>query len=95
MAPDSPAQSPRTSEDAPGDRPGRTHQSVKLREPLRRRLRLWAAFLDKEISELVEESVAARLDELDRDRAKRGLPALPDPDLGADGAPTTRSRARR
>src|SRR5687767_7826042 len=58
----------------------RAHQSIKLPLSLRRRLRLWAAFLDVEISELAEEGIGARLDELDAERRRRGLPPLPNPD---------------
>lgn len=59
----------------------RSHQSVKLPRQLRQRLRLWAAFLDKEISEVVEEAVTKHLDDLERQRAERKLPPLPSPDL--------------
>lgn len=61
--------------------PVRSHQSVKLPRQLRQRLRLWAAFLDKEISEVVEEAVTKHLDDLERQRAERKLPPLPSPDV--------------
>ena len=70
-----------------GDKPPRTPQSVKLPEPLRQRLKLWAVFLNKEISELVEEAVVARLDALDTERAERGLAPLPQPETEANGRP--------
>lgn len=58
----------------------RASQSVKLPVQVRQRLRLWAAFLDQEISELVEEAVTKHLNELDQRRAQRGLPPLPEPE---------------
>ncbi len=69
------------------EKPPRAAQSVKLPEPLRQRLRLWAVFLNREISELVEEAVATRLDTLDRERAERGLPPLPQPENETDERP--------
>jgi len=62
-----------------GERTPRLHQSVRFSPPLRRRLRLWAAFLDREISEIVEDAVTAHLDTLESERAERRLPPLPDP----------------
>lgn len=59
----------------------RSHQSVKLPRQLRQRLRLWAAFLDQEISEVVEEALTKHLDHLERQRAERNLPPLPIPDV--------------
>ena len=41
---------------------------------------LWAGFLDKEISEFVEEAIMTHLDQLDRERQRRGLPPLPLPE---------------
>lgn len=63
-----------------GEGAPRRQQSVRLSQPLRRRLRLWAAFQDREISDLVEEAVTRYLDELEQERAARGLPLLPPPD---------------
>ena len=61
-------------------RRARLTQSVMLSPELRQRLRVWAAFRGVEISELVEEAVARRLGELDREREARGLPPIPRPD---------------
>lgn len=77
-----------------GNRLGRSHQSVKLPEALRGRLRMWAAFLNKEISEIVEEAVAARLDQLDRKRARQGEAPIPDPPLESDGERAAPGRRR-
>jgi hypothetical protein len=55
----------------------RANQSVKLPQPVRERLRMWSAYLDKEISEIVEEAVTKHLNELDKRREQRGLPAIP------------------
>lgn len=77
MAAQRPDDSRRPSEGGSEPRASRAQQSVRLSPSLRRRLRLWAAFLDTEISEIVEEAVAARLDAMDRERAHRNLPPLP------------------
>ncbi len=70
------------TEEAGGDaRSDRVAQSAKLPPSLRKRLRIWAAFLDKEISEVVEEAVAVHLDKLEKDRARRHLPPLAPPDV--------------
>ena len=75
------ARGPARAEDgAGGPRPERTYQAAKLTRPVRLRLRMWAGFLDKEISELVEEAITAHLDQLDRERQRRGLPPLPLPE---------------
>lgn len=58
----------------------RVDQSVKLPAPVRRRLRLSAAYLDREISELVELAVIEYLDGLDRARKEQGLAPLPRPE---------------
>lgn len=68
------------TEVVPAGKPERPHQSVKLLRRLCQRLRLWAAFLGKGISEIVEEAVTRHLDDLERDRAERRLPPLPRPD---------------
>jgi hypothetical protein len=60
---------------APRDR---LYQSVKLPPALRRRLRICAALLEKEISELVEEAIGRYLDEVDRQRRAQGLGPIPD-----------------
>lgn len=51
----------------------RVAQSVRLPPQLRKRLRMWAAFKDVEISEIVEEAVKAHLNKLDRQREKKGF----------------------
>jgi hypothetical protein len=61
-------------------RSSRSSQSVKLPTQLRKRPRLWAALSDREISQIVEESVSTHLDRLERERAERGLPSLPPPE---------------
>jgi hypothetical protein len=38
---------------------------------------MWAALLDLDLSEIVNDAVREHLDRLDADRAKRGLPPLP------------------
>jgi len=40
-------------------------------------LRLWAAFQDRDMSDLVVEAIRLHLEALDRDRAERKLPPLP------------------
>jgi hypothetical protein len=66
----------RAPEDAaPRDR---LYQTVKLPPALRRRLRICAALLEKEISEVVEEAIGRYLDEVDRARRAQGLGPIPD-----------------
>ncbi len=48
-----------------------------LERSVRRRLRMWAALLDLDLSEIVNDAVREHLDRLDAERAKRGLPPLP------------------
>jgi hypothetical protein len=67
----------------------RLNQSVRITPDLRARLRMWAAYQDKEISTVVEEALAAHLDALDRTRAERGLDPMPQPDEEADSRPAT------
>lgn len=66
---------------ADGQDAERSYQAVKLPRPVRLRLRMWAGFLDKEISQLVEESITTHLDQLDHDRQRRGLQPLPQPEV--------------
>ena len=68
----------------------RLSQSIRIAPELRQRLRIWAAYLDQELSEVVEEAVTAHLDALDRDRAARGLAPIPRPEAG--GGPPPRRR---
>jgi hypothetical protein len=84
-----PARSPRPARRA-GPAPRRLNQSIRIAPELRQRLRLWAAYLDKEISTVVEEAVTAHLDALDRDRAARGLAPMPRPE--SEGGPPRRRR---
>ena len=74
---------PRATAPAPraATRPLRATQSVMLSPALRQRLRVWAAFRGVEISHLVEEAVARHLDELDRERAEKGLAPIPRPEV--------------
>jgi len=44
---------------------------------LRQRLRIHAAVLDREISDLISEAVTEYLDRHDQQRAKEGLPPIP------------------
>ena len=44
---------------------------------LRQRLRIHAAVLDREISDLISEAVGEYLDRHDQQRAKEGLPPIP------------------
>lgn len=74
----------------PDDGRPRLNQSVRISPDLRARLRMWAAYQDKEISTVVEEAVAAHLDALDRDRAARGFDPMPLPGADADGPPGER-----
>ena len=70
--------------DAELARPPRSHQSIKLPKEPRKRLRLWTAFLDREISDLAEEAIAAHLEKLAWERAERGLPPFPPPEASDD-----------
>ena len=67
----------------PGASPARL--AVMMARPQRQRLRMWAAFLDRDVSDVVQEAVTGYLDRLDREREKQGLPPLPIPSAGDDG----------
>ena len=71
----------------------RSTQSVRIAPELRQRLRIWAAYQDREISDLIEEAVTAHLDALDRDRAARGYKPIPRPDEKDELAPHERGPA--
>ena len=86
---DTAARRPRPAR-GPDDGRARLNQSVRISPDLRGRLRMWAAFQEKEISTVVEEAVAAHLDALDRDRAARGLDPMPQPGADAEPPPGTR-----
>jgi hypothetical protein len=53
------------------------YQSGKLAPEVRRWLRVCAAFLDAEISALVQDAITDHLDCLDHQRRESGLPPLP------------------
>jgi len=55
----------------------RESATIWLPRSVRRRLRLWAAFQDRDMSDLVVEAIRLHLEALDRDRAERRLPPLP------------------
>ena len=65
----------------------RLNQSVRISPDLRGRLRMWAAYQNKEISTVVEEAVTAHLDALDAERAGQGLDPMPHPDADAERPP--------
>ena len=58
---------------------GRDREKVGIWMPrgLRQRLRIHAAVLDREISDLISEAVSEYLDRHDLQRAKEGLPPIP------------------
>jgi hypothetical protein len=58
---------------------GRDREKVGIWMPrgLRQRLRIHAAVLDREISDLISEAVSEYLDRHDQQRAKEGLPPIP------------------
>ena len=58
---------------------GRDREKVGIWMPrgLRQRLRIHAAVLDREISELISEAVSEYLDRHDQQRAEEGLPPIP------------------
>jgi hypothetical protein len=58
----------------------RVQMSVQLQPDLRKRLRLTAVFLERELSELVEEGVARYLDQIDRERREQGMRPIPKPE---------------
>jgi len=55
----------------------RESATIWLPRSVRRRLRLWAAFQDRDMSDVVVEAIRLHLEALDRDRAERKLPPLP------------------
>lgn len=79
------SRSRRSTRRSPGEEP-RATQSVRMRPELRRRLRIWAAYQVRELSDLLEEAVSAHLDALDRARAAQGFKPIPGPDERADEA---------
>ena len=58
---------------------GRDREKVGIWMPrgLRQRLRIHAAVLDREISDLISEAVSEYLDRHDQQRATKGLPPIP------------------
>jgi hypothetical protein len=50
---------------------------IWMPRPLRQRLRIHAAVLDREISEVIEQAVTEYLDRHDQQRAAEGLPPIP------------------
>lgn len=74
----------------PDDGRPRLNQSVRISPDLRARLRMWAAYQEKEISTVVEEAVATHLDALDRDRAAHGLDPMPCPGASPEAPPGKR-----
>ena len=60
-----------TAEDGP-----REKVQLFLSRLTRKRLRMWAALLDRDMSDLAEEAIAAHLDSRDHERAARGLPPV-------------------
>ena len=58
---------------------GRDREKVGIWMPrgLRQRLRIHAAVLDREISDLISEAVSEYLDRHDQQRAQEGLPPIP------------------
>ncbi len=55
----------------------RERLQVWLKRRTRRRLRLWAALLDQDVSEVADEGLTHYLDWMDQERATQGLPPLP------------------
>jgi hypothetical protein len=68
------------AQEEPPTGPQRLDQAVKLSPEVRHRLRVAAAFLEVEISELVQEAITGHLNRLDQERRKRGLAPLPEVD---------------
>jgi hypothetical protein len=60
----------------PGEEP-RAQQTLYLRASLRKRLRVAAAILDVEISNLVDDALTRYLDDLNAKRVAQGQPLLP------------------
>jgi hypothetical protein len=58
---------------------GRSREKVGIWLPrtVRQRLRIHAAVLDREISEVIEQAITEYLDRHDQQRAKEGLPPIP------------------
>jgi hypothetical protein len=61
---------------AGADEGPRRSMQVYLQPLTRKRLRVWAAVLDRDMTELIEQAVVAQLDSWDRERAARGLPPI-------------------
>lgn len=55
--------------------PRRTMQVFFL-PSTRKRLRMWAALRDRDMSDVIEEAVLAHLDRWDHERKARGLPPI-------------------
>jgi hypothetical protein len=55
----------------------REKQAIYLPRSLRRRLRVWSAVLDRQISDLIAEAIGGYLERLEKERADRGLPPIP------------------
>jgi len=62
----------RTTRGQPKDR-----MSLFLSRPVRRRLRVLAAVMDRDMSEVIEEALERYIDAYEQQRAARGLPPLP------------------
>ena len=74
---DAKAESP-AADDAATSR--RVQMSVQVSPELRQRVRLTAVFLERELSELVEEAIAHYLGHIDRERREQGLKPVPKPE---------------
>ncbi len=61
-----------------------SRQVVAMPRLLRQRVRMWSAFLDRDVSDVVREAVTEYLDRLERGRAEQGLPPFPIPSDGED-----------
>ena len=73
-----------TDGDGESGRAERIQQSIKVPRHLRQRLRLAAVFLERQISEMVEEAVVRYLDDVQRERKQKGLAPIPEPAPEAD-----------
>lgn len=61
----------------------RVQMSVQVAPELRQRLRLTAVFLERELSEIVEEAITNHLGQIDRERREQGLKPIPKPEARA------------
>jgi hypothetical protein len=61
---------------AGADEGPRRAMQVFLQPLTRKRLRMWAALLDRDMSDIIERAVLAQLDDWDRERAAKGLPPI-------------------